>query len=141
MRLNKKPLWSSLLLVLVTYAVFGWSIAAYSHSLMNLLLGAVYVLLVAFALTAPLMSMRRLFSGVLSSDNMTLVSIIILAFFSVVVLTWIQISLRVLLLVAALGLARLDMQVLGYKQSSAFILLAVFSLSGYGLGLLLYQIF
>lgn len=141
MRLNKKTLWSSLLLVLVTYAVFGWSIAAYSHSLMNLLVGAIYVLLTSFSLTAPLTSVRRLFSGILSSDNMTLVSIIVLSFFSVIILTWIQISLKVLLLLAALGLARLDMQVLGYKQSSAFILLALASLSGYGLGLLLYQLF
>jgi hypothetical protein len=73
----KKLPWASLLLLVFTYGVFGWLIAADTRklgltSLPNIpwwlwLMGSAYSLLIALALTAPLTVIRSFFGSWLQS--------------------------------------------------------------------------
>ncbi|HAG83370.1 MAG TPA: hypothetical protein DCL61_20050 [Cyanobacteria bacterium UBA12227] len=141
MTVVKKLPWSSLLLLVATNSVFGWLIAA---SELNddaatpwflWVMGAFYILLIALALAAPLTLIQTLYGGWLKSDTRALISVIFGAFVAVLILCWINIFIRILVLVSAGALVRLDLQVADYRGWEAFGILAVFSLSGYCVGI------
>lgn len=132
----KKMPWGSLVLLLFTYGVFGWLFAPlFSKGVSLLEIGL--ILLIALALTAGMSSLKTLITALLKSDMSAFVTIVVVSFVAVVILRWILISIRILVLVSAGALARLDLQTLGYTQRQAFLILAVVSLSGFGLGLIL----
>ncbi len=142
----KKLPWPSLLLLLFTDSIFGWLIAA-SQLLLDSdkagflwLLGAGYVMLIVLALTAPLTMIQTVYSSWLKSDTRALLSIIFSAFLAVILIRWIQLFIRILVLLSAGALARIDLQVAGYTVFQAFKILTVFSLTGYGLGIIAHQL-
>lgn len=143
--MKKLPL-PSLLLLLFTDSIFGWLIAA-SQLLVDSdkagflwLLGAGYVMLIVLALTAPLTMIQTVYSSWLKSDTRALLSIIFSAFLAVILIRWIQIFIRILVLLSAGALVRIDLQVAGYTPLQAFKILTVFSLTGYGLGIIAHQL-
>ena len=142
----KKLPWASLLLLLFTDSVFGWLIADKGLLLdsektgLFLLLGAGYVMLIVLALTAPLTLIQTVYASWLKSDTRALLSIIFSAFLAVILIRWIQIFIRILVLLSAGALARLDLQVAGYTALQSFKILTVFSLTGYGLGIIAHQL-
>ncbi|MBE9126377.1 hypothetical protein IQ257_16290 [Coleofasciculus sp. LEGE 07092] len=137
----KKLPWTSLLLLLFTNSVFGWLIAASEwmsktdRPWLFWLMGAGYVVLIALALTAPLTLLQTVYGSWIKSDTRAFMSVIIGAFLAVLILCWINVFIRILVLLSAGALARLDLQVAGYKEWQAFVILAVFSLTGFGLGI------
>jgi hypothetical protein len=142
---KKFPL-PSLLLLLFTDSIFGWLIAA-SPLLLDSdkawflwLLGAGYVMLIVLALTAPLTMIQTVYASWLKSDTRALLSIIFSAFLAVILIRWIQLFIRILVLLSAGALARIDLQVAGYTPLQAFKILTVFSLAGYGLGIIVHQL-
>ncbi|HBE16672.1 MAG TPA: hypothetical protein DEG17_13420 [Cyanobacteria bacterium UBA11149] len=129
-----------------TDSIFGWLIAK-SQLLMDSdkagllwLLGAGYIMLIVLALTAPLTMIQSVYANWLKSDTRALLSIIFSALLAVILIRWIQIFIRILVLVAAGALARLDLQVAGCNSWQALRILTVFSLTGYSLGILAHQI-
>lgn len=137
----KKLPWSSLVLLVFTHSVFGWLIAASEISDLNRpwlfwLMGAVYIVLIALALTAPLTLLQTVYAGWLKSDTRAFISVIVGAFLAVIILRWIQIFIRILVLLSASALVRLDLQVAGYSEWQAFGILTAFSLTGFGLGIM-----
>lgn len=142
----KKLPWHSLLLLLFTDSIFGWLIGASElllesdKDLFLWLLGAGYVMLIVLALTAPLTMIQTVYSSWLRSDTRALLSIIFSAFLAVILIHWIQLFIRILVLLSAGALARIDLQVAGYTPLQAFKILAVFSLTGYGLGIIAHQL-
>jgi hypothetical protein len=133
----KKLPWISLLLLAGTYAVFGWLITVSDNSGLLWLLGAVYSLLINSALTAPWALLKGFYGSFLKSDSRAFVSVIVGAFVAVVVIHWMEIFLRILVLISASALARLDLQTGGYSQWRAFGILVVVSLVGFSLGIFL----
>ncbi len=103
-------------------------------------MGAVYVLLIALALTAPLTLIQTVYSSWLSSDTRALLSVILGAFVAVIVIRWIQIFIRILVVLSAGALVRLDLQVSGYRGWQAFGIIGAFSLIGYSLGIIAHQL-
>ena len=142
----KKLPWSSLLLLVFTNSVFGWLIASSklnsdaSKPWLLWVIGAFYILLIALALTAPLTLIQTLYGSWLKSDTRALISVIMGAFVAVLIISWINIFIRILVLVSAGALARLDLQVAGYRGWYAFGILVVFGLTGYSLGIMAYQL-
>ncbi|MBW4648587.1 MAG: hypothetical protein KME06_07780 [Kastovskya adunca ATA6-11-RM4] len=130
----------SLILLLFTYSIFGWLLSAVEVSPWTWLMGAVYVLLIASALTAPLTLMKSVFGAWLESDTRAFLSIVVGALISVIILNWFEVFMRILVLIAASTLARLDMQTAGYKEWPAFWVLAIVSIAGFGLGIVLHQL-
>ncbi len=140
MLLVKKLPWASLLLLVFTYAVFGWLISVPDFSWLIWLSGAVYVLLITTALTAPLSLIRNLYSGWLKSDTRALISVILGAFVAVIILCWLRVFIRILVLLAAGALVRLDLQTVGCRGWNAFTILTVASLTGFSLGVIMHYI-
>jgi hypothetical protein len=146
----KKLPWASLLLLLFTYGLFGWFIAAgerkLTHellsdiSLLMWLMGAAYTLLIALALTAPFTLMRKFYSSWLKSDTRAFLSIIVGAFVAVVIINWLPVFIRILVLIAAVALVRLELQTAGYSKWQAFGILFGVSQIGFCLGVIANQL-
>lgn len=132
----KKLPWTSLLLVLCTYSVFGWLLTASDSSGLSWLMGATYTLLITAALTAPWELLKGFYANFLQSDSRAFVSVIVGSFLAVVVIRWIDIFFRILVLISASALARLDLQTESCNKWQAFGILLVVSLTGFGLGIL-----
>lgn len=159
MWLIKKLPWLSLSILLLSHSIFGWMISvdcqelitvkqttSGSHpSLFNLsvwlwLIGAVYILLMALAITSPVYQIRKMYGTWMKSDTKAFVSVILGSFLGVMILRWIHYSSRILVLIAAAALARLDLQTEGYGEWQAFWIISGVSLTGFSLGLLLNQL-
>lgn len=146
----KKLPWASLLLLLFTYGLFGWLIAAEDRkltkdwlsdiSLVFWLMGVIYTLLITLALTAPFALIRNFYSSWLKSDTRAFISIIIGSFFAVIILKWIEVFIRILVLISAAALVRLDLQTAGYRRWQAVGILLAVSLIGFYLGVITYQL-
>ena len=132
----KKLPWTSLLLLLCTYSVFGWLLTASDSSGLIWLMGAAYTLLITSAMTAPWELLKGFYANFLQSDSRAFVSVIVGAFVAVVIMHWIEVFFRILVLISASALARLDLQTESYNKWEAFGILLVVSLTGFGLGIL-----
>jgi hypothetical protein len=135
----KKLPWASLLLLLFTYGVFGWLVSAGEKSWLLWLMGAVYISLITLALTAPFTTMRSFYGSWLQSDTRAFLSVIVGALFAAIVLAWIEVFIRILVLIAAGALARLDLQTAGYSRWQAFGILVSVSMIGFALGVVKQQ--
>lgn len=137
----KKLPWASLLLLVFTYGFFGWLISATNISWLLWLMGAVYILLIALALTAPFSAIRSFYTSWLKSDTRAFLSVIVGAFLAVIIINWLAIFIRILVLLSAAALVRLDLQTAGYTKWQAFGILLSVSLAGFGLGVLTQHLF
>ena len=135
----KKLPWASLALLLLTYITFGWILYAWSLSWRVWLLTAFFVVLIALALTFPLRSIQIFFAGALRTDTRALIFILALSFFAVVLLTWFQTFVRVLVLLSSGLLARLDLHNADFKVIPTFAIMTIVALVGLGLGLLIHH--
>ncbi len=160
-RLKKFP-WLSLILLLIAYSVFGWIVSQSTQSWaiwlvqqgkgwgwlleedivsgIVYLLGAVSILLLVTALTAPVTLMTFFLGSSLQSDIKGFISLLGWAFAFVLIVCWIEYFVRFLVLLAAAILARLELQKAGYNEWQTFAMLAVVCLSGLGLGLLTFEL-
>ncbi|MEG4028966.1 MULTISPECIES: hypothetical protein [unclassified Microcoleus] len=131
----KKNSWVSLTLLFVTYFTFGWKLSEFDvppHLTWFLAIASILVL--AAALSFPLRDIKALIMRWFSSDIGAFLSIIVGAFVAVVVFAWLHLFATCLLLISAGALARLDIQISGWKNWRAFAVLATISLTGVALG-------
>ena len=156
----KKLPWLSLILLLITYSLFGWFLSESRVSWtiwiteqgkgmgwlleeeivsgMIHLLGVAFVLLITTALTAPITLMTIFVGSGLKSDKRAFISVLAWAFAVVLMICWIDYFARLLVLLCAGLLARLDIQNAGYNDWVAFVILAFISLIGFAFGLFSY---
>ncbi|MEG4940406.1 hypothetical protein [Microcoleus sp. F4-D5] len=131
----KKNSWVSLTLLFVTYFTFGWKLSEFDvppHLTWFLAIASILVL--AVALSFPLKNIKALIVQWFSSDMGAFISIIVGALVAVVVFAWMHLFATCLLLISAGALARLDIQMSGWKNWRAFAVLATISFTGVGLG-------
>lgn len=128
--LKKLPV-RSLLIIVLTYAIFGWVSAV---SWYDWLEGATLALVISLLLIAPIKTIRFCFSSWLASDARAFIAIITLSFLTVVVLTWIQVFAQFFILLSAGMLVRLDLQVAGFGEWQAFGIMVAISLASFALG-------
>jgi hypothetical protein len=131
----KKNSWVSLTLLFVTYFTLGWKLSEFDvppHLSWFLAIASILVLTVA--LSFPLREIKALIFRWFSSDIGAFLSIIVGAFVAVVVFAWMHLFATCLLLISAGALARLDIQMSGWKNWRAFAVLASISLTGVALG-------
>ncbi|MBD1883933.1 hypothetical protein [Microcoleus vaginatus] len=131
----KKNSWVSLTLLFVTYFTFGWKLSEFDvppHLTWFLAIASILVFTVA--LSFPLRDIKALILRWFSSDLGAFLSIIVGALVAVVVFAWMHLFATCLLLISAGALARLDIQISGWKNWRAFAVLASISLTGVGLG-------
>ena len=131
----KKNSWVSLTLLFVTYFTLGWQLSEFDvppHLTWFLALASILVL--DLVLSFPMRNTKALIKGWFSSDIGAFLAISVGAFVAVVVFAWLHLFATCLLLISAGALARLDIQMSGWKNWRAFAVLATISLTGVGLG-------
>ena len=131
----KKNSGLSLTLLFVTYFIFGWKLSEFDvppH--LTWFLAVAAVLLLAVALSFPLKDTKKLIMRWISTDAGAFISIILGAFFAVIIVTWLHLFVTGLVLTSAGALARLDIQMFGHHRWRTFGILAAVSLTGLGLG-------
>jgi hypothetical protein len=131
----KKKSWVSLTLLFVSYFTFGWKLSEFdvpAHQTWFVALASILVL--DIVLSFPMRKTKALIRRWFSSDIGAFLSIIAGAFVAVVVFAWMHLFATSLLLISAGALARLDIQISGWKNWRAFAVLATISLTGVGLG-------
>ncbi len=105
-----------------------------------LLKGIVYILVISLALTAPFQLIKTCYSSWLQSDFRAFMSVIVGSFFAVIIIGSLDVFIRILVLIAASALARIDLQTANYSEWQAFWLLSLVSLTGYSLGIITRQL-
>jgi hypothetical protein len=131
----RKNSWLSLTLLFVAYFCLGWKLSEFDvppHIVWFLTVAISLVLSVV--LSFPLRNTKTFIMRWLSSDFGAFLSIILGAFIAVIVVTWLHLFTTCLVLISAGSLARLDIQVSGFKKWRSFVILATVSLTGLGLG-------
>ena len=134
----KRLPWLSLILLLAAYINFGWMLADADFPWWVWLLGTVLALAIAEALASPWSLIRSAILPWFGSDTIAFVSAMAMAFFAVVLLSWIDIAAHGVILIAAGAMLRLEAQIAKLYGLQAFLLLAGVSLCGLGLGWVLH---
>ncbi|MGK7872035.1 MAG: hypothetical protein AB4426_01580 [Xenococcaceae cyanobacterium] len=158
----KKFPWLSLTLLLLTYSLFGWWLSESNTSLTMWLIekgrgfgwlleeeivsGIIHLLavaliaLISIALTAPITLMTIFFQSSLESDRKAFFSVFVWAFVFVLIICLINYFVRLLVMLAAAILARLELQTAGYNEWQAFAIIVIVCLTGFGFGLLTFTL-
>ncbi|BAY81200.1 hypothetical protein NIES267_06750 [Calothrix parasitica NIES-267] len=136
----KKLPWISLTLVLVTYSVFGWILSQEKLPTFAWLLIVISILILIAAITTPwskaVKYVRFLFNTKLKSFGFAVLG----AFLFFLIFAEFRIFLDIMLITSTTILVRLDFQAAGLKETQAFLLTSLFSISGLMLGLFLNQL-
>jgi hypothetical protein len=126
--------WLSAFLLSIAYVNWGWVLADTRAPLWVWVVGIFITLLFAEALASPWSWIRYSIVRWLGSDTRAFISAIFGAFLSVVILTWLNITTQLILLVAAGSLVRLDAQQTRMKDWQAFLILTAVSSISMALG-------
>ncbi|MFM7438099.1 MAG: hypothetical protein ACKO2V_05770 [Snowella sp.] len=152
--------WLSLSIMLITYVVFGWHIAAvsinWSHSIVvqtnglglglkdeSLMLAIhlfaiLIIVLTSLALTAPLTLMTFFVSSWIKSELQSIMAMIAWSFLLVLILRWFDVFIQFLVLLSAAILGRLELRYIGYSRSQTLGILTILGLIGFGSGAMSY---
>lgn len=131
----RKNSWLSLTLLFVTYFCLGWKLSEFDippHLVW--FLSVTVSLVLSIVLSFPLRDTKTFIMRWLSTDMGAFLSIIVGALVAVIVVTWLHLFTTCLILISAGSLARLDIQVSGFKKWRSFGILASVSLTGLALG-------
>jgi len=136
----RKLSWVSIGMMVLTYGVFGWLMSASLVSPWLPWLGACYITIVITGLTlVPLRNWRTKIDYWLQSKLRSLISLIGGAFSMVIIFSWLDLSIRILVLIAAALLVRIDLVSQGLSKKQSFYFLGIFAWGSYGLGVLIHE--
>jgi hypothetical protein len=126
--------WLSASLLSIAYANWSWTLTDTHAPVWVWVVGISLTLLFAESLASPWSWIRHSIVRWLANDTRAFISSICGAFLSVVILTWLNITTQVILLVAAGLLVRLDAQQAQVKDWQAFLILTGVSAIGLAAG-------
>lgn len=130
----KKITWIALFLLLITYFSLGWSLfkAEFSLHIMGIMLVSIFSFVLL--LTTPLDRLKGPIMTGFRSNIGTFIAVIFGAFLLVVLATWVDIFFRIILMLSAMILAKIELQTLGVKHWLSCLILIAVSLTGLVLG-------
>lgn len=155
----KKIPWIAIILLVLTYGVFGWifaqSIPHWSawcweyQKFFGLTLtkttfipifrviGLIVVLFISLILTTPSVLLNFLFGSWLKSDTKALLSILGFAFAAVLIFSWLDQFVRLLVLISAAILLRFELQRVKYPTPVILVLIGVLCTTAFIVGLVI----
>ena len=143
MTIDRQPLshpklpWSSLALLIVTYATFGWLLFGWTENRQIWLLAAIGSMMVAGIVTYPSRTVSFIFGG-LKTDTRAFILIVGASVTSVLLLTWLQFFVDTILLSTAGFLVSLDLKTRGWSKVFSVFSLIGWQLLGLSIGLALH---
>ena len=127
------------MLLLLACGVFGWILSTATEALKIWILAGSFLLLMDMGLTAPLTLIEVFFGTWLTSDKRAFLTVLVLSFGFVFAITWISIFARVLVLLAAGTLFRLDLQRAKFRRWQALTILLFTCAIGYAIGIFTHE--
>ncbi len=134
---NPKLPWTSLALLLVTYATFGWLLFGWTENRAIWLLAAIGSIFVAGIVTYPSRSISIGFGGFFKTDTRAFILIVGASVTSVLLLTWLQLFVDTIILFTAGLLVSLDLKTSGWNRVFSLFSLIGWQLLGLSMGLAL----
>jgi hypothetical protein len=131
---TKKFPWISLALLLATYGIIGWQLSTLESHWMLWVFAAIATVLLAVAVASPWSKVRDGFASCFASDTKAFLIAVVIAFFSVVIITWLHIFVHILVVCSASLLVRLDVQAARWSIRQSFWLITIASLISLALG-------
>lgn len=138
LRLRKLP-WASLSMLVLTYSAFGWLMSASINSPWLPVFGAVCIMIVMAAFTLPLKKIEKGLDIWFQSKSRSMITMLLGVFSVVIVISALEISARVLVIVAASLLARIDLISQGISKGKIFLILSFLAFSSYILGVIVHE--
>lgn len=117
------------------YAMFGWLLGEATSEWLIWLLAVCFIVLMALVFTAPSSMVRNVFTNVLQSDSRAFLSVIVTAMAVVLMVNWLPQFVRLVVLLSAGALARLELQSAEYGEWQSFTIMVLMSLAGFATGL------
>ncbi len=131
--------WLALILELLAYSTLGWFISQIKAPIWIWFVVVVGILLFILSLTIPWLRIAEYFGILFKSQTSSLALVICAALLFFMIVAWFHVFLDTLLVVAATILVRIDFQAAGLKESLAFYLTSIFSITGLAAGFLIYK--
>lgn len=135
----KRLPWISLILVLVTYSVFGWILSQKNLSTFVWVLIIISLLFLVAGLTTPWSKTVKYLNILFNTKLKSFLLAVFGAFLFFLVFAEFRIFLDMMLIISATILVRLDFQIAGLREIQAFCFTYVFSIAGLMLGFLINQ--
>lgn len=151
----EKPFWLSLILLLITYIIFGWWVAKHiplwnewliaqrwfllpeiPSVVLLLILNIAFIVIINLISTAPRKILAICLGSWIESNVTAFISILIWSLAFVFMLRWIGYFARFLVMLSAAMLLRLELRRLGFKETLTFTVLNILCLIGFAIGLL-----
>jgi hypothetical protein len=102
--------------------------------------GTFYITIVITVLTLlPLRNLQKKLDYWLQSKLRSLITLVVGTFTVVVIFSWLELFIRILVLIAAALLVRIDLIAQGLSKGQIFLVLITFGLGSYGLGVLIHE--
>ncbi|MDX2100274.1 MAG: hypothetical protein SFW36_21065 [Leptolyngbyaceae cyanobacterium bins.59] len=136
----KKVPWISIVLLVLAYGLFGWYLFRFTPYQITLLLVIAFLVFQAIVLTSPPRRVATRFINWVMSSGVRLIFGLTLASVGVLFLLTSPELAHVLVGLAASGLLRLDLQVLGVRRSITFWTLLLLGFLGLGSGWAVYRV-
>jgi hypothetical protein len=130
----KKIPWLSLTLLLLSYITFSWYLHQSNQNWFVWLEVLVFTLVQTLLLTTFSEAVESFIGRWLNSDIGYFSAILLLSLFTIAALVWVHVFGRVMLIIAAQILARLDLQHSGFNKLQALLFLSAISILGIGAG-------
>lgn len=127
--------WVSFLLLILSCGVFGWILSTATEAFTIWIIVGSFLLLMDMGLTAPLTLIEVFFGSWLTTDKRAFLTVLVLSFGLVIIITWLEVFARVLVLLAAGTLFRLDLQQAKYRRWQALTILLLSCVVSYAIGI------
>jgi hypothetical protein len=121
-------------MMILAYGVFGWIMFTFLGSPWSPIVGAACIVILMIALTLPLQSCQAWLDHWLQSKLRAIITLLLAAFAVVLVVSWLHISIHILVLLAAALLVRIELIGQGVTKGKIFLILIFFALGSYSLG-------
>ncbi|WP_373542634.1 hypothetical protein [Chamaesiphon sp.] len=127
--------WTSLALLLLTYATFGWLLYGWTSNRSIWLASVFGVMMLGGFVSYPSRSVSLSFGGFFKTDVRALILILLASIGSVILLTWLQFFVDTVVLCTAGLLVSLDLKASGWRKSTAMFVIIGWQLLGMSVGL------
>ncbi len=127
--------WTSLALLFVTYATFGWLLYDWTTDRLIWLIVAVGVTILGGIVTYPSRSISLGFAGFFKTDTRAFILIVLTSIISVVLLAWVKLFVDTVVLFTAGLLVSLDLKVGGWNKPLSLLLIIGWQLLSMSTGL------
>ncbi len=127
--------WTSLVLLFITYATFGWLIYEWTENRAIWLAVACGITILAGFVTYPSRSVSLSFGGFFKTDTRAFILIVLASIVSVFLLAWVQLFVDTVVMCTAGLLVSLDLKVGGWSKPMILLLIIGWQLLSMSVGL------